>query len=469
MMKRRASWLKHLDFMIVDVFCLSISYMLASFLRYGNLDFMNNPFYQRMFVILAIASIITGLLFESYHNILKRGYYQEFKAVFKHMCVIIAIVLAYTFLAKSSQEYARGVYVGSFVLACIIMYSMHLVWKRIVRKSMVKSADKERVLVIVNGADADEFIGKLLVKDYAEYQLCGCILYNRKRKDEEVLGVPIVGAFSDTVQYIRDNVIDAVLIQPNKVDEGLKRAIRAIVDMGITVYIEVTKTYGDFPNMKATAFGGYRVITISIHKVRLRQLFIKRTMDIMGSVVGLVFTAITFIILAPIIKKQSSGSIFFSQVRVGKNGRQFKLYKFRSMYVDAEERKQELMRNNKMQGQMFKMDDDPRITPIGHFIRRYSIDEFPQFWNVLRGNMSLVGTRPPTVDEVEKYELHHRIRLSIKPGMTGLWQVSGRSSITDFEEVVRLDEKYIREWDLGLDFKILLQTVLAVFGKRGSA
>ena len=455
--------------MIVDVFCLFIAYTLASFFRYGGLDFVSNPFYQRMCVILAIASIITGLLFESYHNILKRGYYQEFKAVFKHMCVTIAIVLAYVFLAKISQEYARSVYIGSFVLVCIIMYGTHLIWKRIVRESMVKSVDKERVLVIVNDEDADEFIEKLLIKDYAEYQLCGCILYNRKRKDEEVLGVPIVGAFSDTVRYIHDNVIDAVLIQPNKVDGGLKKAIRAIVDMGITVYIEVTKTYGDFPNMGATAFGGYRVITISIHRVRLRQLFIKRAMDIVGSVVGLVFTAIIFIILAPIIKKQSPGPIFFSQVRVGKNGRHFKLYKFRSMYVDAEARKQELMQSNKMQGQMFKMDDDPRITPMGHFIRRYSIDEFPQFWNVLKGNMSLVGTRPPTVDEVKKYELHHRIRLSIKPGMTGLWQVSGRSSITDFEEVVRLDEKYIREWDLGLDFRILLQTILAVFGKRGSA
>jgi exopolysaccharide biosynthesis polyprenyl glycosylphosphotransferase len=454
--------------MIVDVFCLLISYTLASFLRYGNLAFMSNPFYQRICVILAIASIITGLLFESYHNILRRGYYQEFKAVFKHMCVTVAIVLAYVFLAKTSQEYARSVYVGSFVMACVIMYGMHLILKGIVRKNMAKSSEKERVLVIVNGADADEFIGKLLLKDYAEYQLCGCILYNRKRKDEEVLGVPIVGAFRDTVQYVRDNVIDAVLIQPNKVDEGLKRTIRAIVDMGITVYIEVTKTYGDFPNMRATAFGGCRVITISIHKVRLRQLFIKRSMDILGSAVGLVFTAITFIILAPIIKTKSPGPIFFSQVRVGKNGRQFKLYKFRSMYVDAEARKQELMQNNKMQGQMFKMDDDPRITPIGHFIRRHSIDEFPQFWNVLKGNMSLVGTRPPTVDEVKKYELHHRIRLSIKPGITGLWQVSGRSDIINFEDVVKLDEKYIREWNLGLDAKIICQTALVVFGRKGS-
>ena len=136
--------------------------------------------------------------------------------------------------------------------------------------------------------------------------------------------------------------------------------------------------------------------------------------------------------------------------------------------MDAEERKKELMKENKMNGLMFKMDDDPRIIPIGKFIRKYSIDEFPQFWNVLKGDMSLVGTRPPTVDEYEQYDLHHKVRLSIKPGLTGMWQVSGRSDITDFEEVVALDNKYIREWSIWLDIKILIETLGAVLGSKGS-
>ena len=117
---------------------------------------------------------------------------------------------------------------------------------------------------------------------------------------------------------------------------------------------------------------------------------------------------------------------------------------------------------------MFKMDDDPRITPIGKIIRKYSLDEFPQFWNVLKGDMSLVGTRPPTVDEFEQYEGHHKVRLSIKPGLTGMWQVSGRSDITDFEEVVRLDNKYIAEWNLRLDIKIIIKTIGVVLGSKGS-
>ena len=469
MTKRKASWLKHLDFTIIDVFCLLIVYTLVSFVRYGNSNFLSTTIYQRMCVIIVIASIGTSLLFESYHQILERGYYQELKAILTHMGITMAGALAYVFLVRLHADYSRSIYISTFVFSCIFMYVVHIFWKRIVRKNMANNPDKERILVIVNGQVADDFIGKLVEKDYTEYKLCGCILYNRKRTANEVHGVPIVGDFKDAVQYIRENVVDAVLIQPQKVDAGLKNVIRDIVDMGVTVHIELTKTYGDFPNMQATNFEGYKVVTISIHRARFRQLFIKRSIDIIGAVVGLTFTSIAFIILAPIIKIQSSGPIFFSQVRVGKNGRLFQLYKFRSMYVDAEERKQELLQDNKMQGQMFKIDNDPRITPIGYFIRKYSIDEFPQFWNVLKNDMSLVGTRPPTVDEVKKYEMHHRIRISIKPGMTGLWQVSGRNNITDFEEVVKLDEKYIREWNLGVDFKILLKTILTVLGRKGSA
>ena len=215
---------------------------------------------------------------------------------------------------------------------------------------------------------------------------------------------------------------------------------------------------------------GYTVISSSINMASQKQVFVKRLMDIAGGVVGMIGTVLITIVIGPMIYIKSPGPIFFSQTRVGKNGRKFKIYKFRSMYMDAEELKKELMaQNNIKDGMMFKMDNDPRIIKgIGNFIRDFSLDEFPQFWNVLKGDMSLVGTRPPTVDEWEKYDLHHRARLAIKPGITGMWQISGRSDITDFEEVVRLDTEYIKNWDLGLDIKILLKTLLVVIGKDGA-
>ena len=199
---------------------------------------------------------------------------------------------------------------------------------------------------------------------------------------------------------------------------------------------------------------------------------LKRLADIAGGLIGCIITMIVFIFLAPIIYIKSPGPIFFTQNRVGQNGKTFRMYKFRSMYMDAEKRKQELMAKNKIDSDMmFKMDDDPRIIGsekkdkhgrpkgIGNFIRKYSIDELPQFYNILKGNMSLVGTRPPTLDEWEKYNLGHRIRMSIKPGLTGLWQVSGRSKITDFDEIVALDRYYIEHWSIEMDIYIFFMTI----------
>ena len=195
----------------------------------------------------------------------------------------------------------------------------------------------------------------------------------------------------------------------------------------------------------------------------------------------MLLTGIIFIFVAPIIYIKSPGPIFFSQYRIGKNGKKFKIYKFRSMYMDAEARKAELMEQNQVKdGMMFKMEYDPRIIGckklpdgtikkgIGNRIRDWSLDEFPQFFNVLKGDMSLIGTRPPTEDEWEKYSAHHRGRMAIKPGITGLWQVSGRSQITSFDEIVKLDVSYIDEWSLGLDIKILIKTVFVVLKRKGA-
>lgn len=281
-------------------------------------------------------------------------------------------------------------------------------------------------------------------------------------------GIPVVADQEGIVEYIRQNVVDEVFLDLKECGDAEERYMNLFINMGIIVHINLTEVGSAMTNKVVHTYGRHMVLTSGMKFADSRKLVIKRLMDICGAIVGLAATAVICLIFGPIIYRQSPGPIFFAQERVGRNGRTFKLYKLRTMYPDAEERKKELMEQNKMKGLMFKMDNDPRIIPIGHFLRKSSLDEFPQFWNVLKGDMSLVGTRPPTVDEYKQYETKHKKRLAMKPGITGLWQVSGRSDIVDFEEVVALDAKYITEWTLREDIKILWKTVLIVVKGKGA-
>lgn len=247
--------------------------------------------------------------------------------------------------------------------------------------------------------------------------------------------------------------------------------------MGVTLHYRLEELEDWSGSQYINRMGGYVVLTSSLRLTDTPQVFLKRGLDILGGLIGVFLTGIITLFLAPAIYIASPGPIFFSQVRIGKNGKRFKIYKFRSMYTDAEKRKKELLEKNEMQGLMFKIEADPRIIGsgpdgrkhgVGWFIRKTSLDEFPQFWNVLKGDMSLVGTRPPTEDEWKQYKYYHRARLATKPGLTGMWQVSGRNEITDFEEVVRLDMEYIKQWNIGMDIRILLKTVLVVLTGNGS-
>ncbi len=212
----------------------------------------------------------------------------------------------------------------------------------------------------------------------------------------------------------------------------------------------------------------YPVEPLSNTQVNDNQFYLsaKRLLDIMGSLVGIILLSVVFILVAILIKVEDpKGKVLFSQDRVGKDGKIFKMYKFRSMVSNAEEKLQQLLEHNEVSGAMFKMKEDPRVTKIGSLLRKTSIDELPQLFNVLKGEMSLVGPRPPLMREVEEYTAYDLQRLLVTPGCTGLWQVSGRSNL-NFTQMVELDIKYIEQRTLFLDIKIILKTVWVLFGSK---
>ena len=249
----------------------------------------------------------------------------------------------------------------------------------------------------------------------------------------------------------------------------IEKFLRISSDMGIISRVIFDSYHFQNYVWHASSLGAYPMLTYDNVSLDPISQVIKRFMDITGGILGVILSFPIMIVTAIAIKLDSPGPAIFKQVRVGQHGQKFHIYKFRSMYIDAEQRLQELMDRNEMgDSRIFKIKDDPRITKIGKFIRKTSIDELPQFFNVIRGNMSLVGTRPPTVNEVEHYDRHHFMRISIKPGITGMWQTSGRNEIKDFEQIVKLDVAYIENWSLLLDFTLIFKTVKVLFSRTGA-
>lgn len=305
------------------------------------------------------------------------------------------------------------------------------------------------------------------------WKIVGVLLLGDQRLSEGLENLHQIPAREDAyLEFAVQHVVDEVFIQIDDIqrqESYLKNMILMFERMGVTVNLNLDLfELGLGGERHISKLEKYNVVTFASRLFDYRMVLIKRLIDIVGAIVGLMITFLVGIFLAPVLLLESPGPLIFKQNRVGVNGRIFSFYKFRSMYVDAEARKKELMAQNEMKGLMFKMENDPRITKVGAFIRKTSIDELPQFWNVLKGDMSLVGTRPPTVDEYEQYNVYQKRRISFRPGITGLWQISGRSDIKDFDEVVKLDLEYIDNWSLGLDFRILVKTVLIVLKGKGA-
>lgn len=474
-------WIKHADFIALDMICLQLAYVLAYAIRGYGFNPYNTIIYRNMAVFLELADLIVIFAYDTMKSVLKRGYYEDFKVTFKHSVIVGVLAVLYLFLIQEGHVFSRLTLILTISLYIGITYSVRELWKKLLRKQMEEGGER-KLLIITSEAVAEQVVLSMQENNYARFTLAGVAVIDADWTGRDIHGVPVVANKENAAMYVCQEWIDEVLIVISDNLPYPSELIEQLSETGVTIHLNLGKIT-NVPGKKqfVEKVGNYTVLTTSINYASTQQLMLKRLMDIAGGLVGCILTGIICIFVGPAIYIASPGPIFFTQERVGRNGKKFKMYKFRSMYMDAEERKAALMKDNKLgDGKMFKLDFDPRVignkilpdgthkTGVGDFIRRTSLDEFPQFFNVLRGDMSIIGTRPPLISETNLYELHHRARLAIKPGITGLWQVSGRSDITDFEEVVKLDKEYIENWNIEMDIKILLKTVLVVFKEDGS-
>lgn len=471
-MYQKRKTMENLLIFMIDIITVWISFGTAFGLRYGVLfgkDSHIDQLWQMLFISLlfGLMNIIAGFN----HHFFRRGYFEEFVSVIRSQIIFSILWILTLFLMHRTSDLSRLVFGYFTIMNIILAFTTRVIFKQFMLKVYKTSKYSSRLLIVTTSIQIESIVQNLIGYNEWNRILVGVVLTDQSNIGQTICDLPIVADSDSLLEYVVRNNVDEVFINAKIIsDEAILRNwISELESMGVIVDLNI-----DIFNIPSSGkktlnrVGKYAVVTFARNIFSSRQMFVKRGLDILGGLVGMILLIIATIFVAPAIKLNSSGPVFFGQTRVGKNGRKFTFYKFRSMYQDAEERKKTLIKKNEIQGLMFKIENDPRITRVGKFIRDTSIDELPQFWNVLRGDMSLVGTRPPTVDEFERYEAKHKCRLSMTPGLTGLWQISGRSDIKNFDEVVKLDMQYIDNWSILLDIKILILTVWVVLTRKGS-
>ena len=440
----------------LDLVLLAASFFLAFRLRFQRLPGNSTELWKYGWVALVFIPVLIFNLYRTglYHKIRYLSFWQILKRIAWGFLAAGVIAAAALFLSHAI-DYSRLLFIYFTGIAALLILITKLGGKYFLQQVRVRGMNYRNVL------------------------LAGCGTKLKQLEDifrpGNIYGIKIVAIFQmdqenpdEFSHLLTDQVIDEVYFAIPRgshkvsIDSFLERTEAA----GKTSKIILNINENRLSKCEFSRLEGLPLIVL--HPVTLDpdQLLLKRLMDMAGATVGMGLNMLLFPFIALAIKLDSPGPIFFRQSRVGENGRRFGLYKYRSMSQDAEARKQGLMDQNELNGAVFKITNDPRVTRVGNFLRKTSLDELPQFWNVLIGDMSLVGTRPPTPDEVKEYDLYHHRRLSIKPGITGLWQVSGRNKITDFDEIVKLDTQYIDQWSLWLDCKILGKTFLVLWNGK---
>lgn len=468
---------------LIDLLSLVLSIGLAWGLTAGVLhkmgDFQLDDLVEACFLLL-LAYILTFFTFDQSENIVNRTPIREVEIAVRFNFLLTLIDAACLALTKASMLHSRYFLVFVPVIDVFVMTGAHAVLKKMLVRVRYTKGIQSLVGVVTTQENASPILEELK-KDWSK-RVTGLAILEAapEQLHTEIDGVKIEANFDNFMDWLRQAALDEVYLDvAQESEENMLPYLEEMESMGLTVHFRLPvldriekaccdETSAVRISRELSRCAGGNVVTMGTVELKLRDQVLKRTMDIVGGIVGCIISIPIIALVAIPLKLESPGPLIFKQRRVGRNGRVFYIHKLRSMYVDAEARKKELMAQNEMNGLMFKMEDDPRITRVGRFIRRTSIDELPQFFDVVRGSMSLVGTRPPTLDEYRQYESHHKRRLSMKPGITGLWQVSGRSDIDDFEEVVKLDVQYIDNWSIWMDIYLLFRTVGVVFDRKGA-
>lgn len=455
-------WAKHWDFIFIDTICLQIAFHLAFFFRFGSFGvYSSRSAYRTSGFVLLFLSVVVAILFNTMHNVLKRSLWDEIKNTVIQCGLVFATIIILLFTSKDSDHVSRIVLFTTVGLYVILSFCTRLLYKKILM-SHKKNGKKRELLLVGDEAGIKKALAAFEAYPEAGIAIKGIVLLGQQGK--QISQLPVVADEKSAGEYIRNAWIDEVYIACYDHSLLPSELISQCDEMAVTVHQQIFTNENVKGIQWVEKIAKQPVLTTSIRIPKPRELMVKRAIDIVAGFFMSIAAALVLVIVTPVIKMKSPGPVLLKQERIGRNGKKFRVYTIRTMYMDAD-RRLKAWREEKGDEKLTPA-TDPRIignvngkTGFGYNLRKWGFDDLVKGFNVLLGSMSLVGTRAPTVAEWEKYEYRHRARLSCKPGITGLWQASGRSKTMSFEEATKLDTEYIANWSIGLDLRILFRTV----------
>jgi exopolysaccharide biosynthesis polyprenyl glycosylphosphotransferase len=453
--------------MIIDALAVIAAGYAAFILRWyegGGLWTMDTEAFAGSILLVMFANNYMLGKFGLYGDRRPQSYPVMLWAVFKATAVSFGALSVGIFLSQE-KVYSR-LFFGLFALLSFVLVVLVRILSQLYLDKVARNDPYSRKILVVGNPERGRYVEELLKQQLSlGHEVVGFCTLGPAPEGE----CSSISCCEDLEKIIREQTVDEVVFAVNG-DRALSLSQYLVLckKTGLSCRILPAMWNPTEGALSIETCQGVPFLTFRTTRFNATGLIYKRALDIIGGLIGSLVFVLVYPFVAAAIKHDSPGPVIFKQKRIGKHGRVFSLWKFRTMYQDAEQRLQELAAANEMNGAMFKMKNDPRITRVGAWLRKTSVDEIPQFWNVLKGEMSLVGTRPPTLREVETYRTDHLKRIAAKPGITGMWQVSGRNKIRDFETVVELDCRYMENWRFSTDLKILLKTILVVLQRKGA-
>lgn len=462
--KHNYSLLKHLDFLILDFICIEVSFFIACQIRKNTfLDLIER--YMFMAAAVGITFLVIVMFWNIYSGILRRGIGAEIKSVFALTAGVFVALTIYCFVTKKSEDYSRAVLITFLFIAIPLILLERLVRKEIVRKQKRKSSGEN--LLFIREEIADEKIDIFTDKAGSGVIVTGILTYDKSdRKD--IKGVPVVGCKDDLREYVDNHEVNCVFVHLR--EDEINEYVDYLVVKKILVYRVLRNLEKSSYRYGVEEMNGYKTLSIRERELSLGHAIAKRLGDIIFSILGIILTLPITIVTAIAIKLEDGGPILYTSYRVGQFGKQFKMYKFRSMKVNADKLEDTLTSEELEEYRTeYKIRKDQRVTRVGRFIRKYSIDELPQLFNILKGELSFIGPRPVLDEETRLYGDKRELLLSVRPGLTGYWQAYGRNNVTyESGERQAMELYYIENFSWWFNVKIFFRTIKAVITAEGA-